>query len=39
MNEFLTFAMLGAAPAEGTEGSTGGSMSMIIMMVGYDDND
>ena len=32
MNEFLTFAMLGA-PAEGAEGAQGGSMPMIIMMV------
>ncbi len=32
MNEFLTFAMVGAAGAEGTEG-TQGSMPMILMMV------
>ena len=33
MNEFLTFAMLGAAGAEGAEGAQGGSMPMILMMV------
>ena len=33
MNEFLTFAMLGAANAEGAEGAQGGSMPMILMMV------
>ncbi len=35
MNEFLTFAMLGApAAAEGAEGAQGSSMPMILMMVG-----
>lgn len=33
MNEFLTFAMVGAAGAEGAEGAQGGSMPMILMMV------
>lgn len=33
MNEFLTFAMLGAANAEGAEGAQGSSMPMILMMV------
>ena len=33
MNEFLTFAMLGATGAEGAEGAQGGSMPMILMMV------
>ena len=33
MNEFLTFAMTGAAGAEGAEGAQGSSMSMILMMV------
>ena len=33
MNEFLTFAMLGAPAGEGAENPTGGSMPMIIMMV------
>ncbi len=38
MNEFLSFAMLGGAPAAegstGAEGGLGGSMPMILMMVG-----
>ena len=34
MNEFLTFAMLGATSAEGADGAQGGSMPMILMMVG-----
>ena len=33
MNEFLTFAMLGATNAEGAEGAQGSSMPMILMMV------
>lgn len=33
MNEFLTFAMVGATGAEGAEGAQGGSMPMILMMV------
>lgn len=33
MNEFLTFAMVGAAGAEGAESAQGGSMPMILMMV------
>ena len=33
MNEFLTFAMLGVANAEGAEGAQGSSMPMILMMV------
>ena len=33
MNEFLTFAMVASSGAEGTDGTQGGSMPMILMMV------